>query len=296
MTFSLPLPDLHDRTFVVTGATSGIGQATAAALAGAGAHVVLAVRDAAKGERVAATLGGDTEVRALDLADLSSVRSFAAGWDFPIDVLINNAGVSVPERRVSADGYELQLATNHLGPFALTNLLLPHVTGRVVTLASLAERAARLDLDDLQRERTPYKEFGVYAGTKLANLLFTAELQRRLHAVGSPVRAMAAHPGFVSTNIGQEGGPVARAMTRLLAQSPADGALPVLHAALADLPGDSFSGPQHLLHMRGGAEVIARSGKAKDAAVAARLWSLSEELTGTRFPLGATEETAAPEV
>ena len=295
MPFSLPLPDLRNRTIIVTGATSGIGLATATALAEAGAHVVLAVRDTAKGARVAAALRGDTEVRELDLADLASVRAFAAGWDSPVDVLVNNAGVSVPDRRLSADGFELQLATNHLGPFALTNLLLPHVTGRVVTLSSQAERAARFDLDDLARRQTRYQEFGVYADTKLANLLFSAELQRRLDAAGSPVRAMAAHPGFVRTNIGAQGGVLTRWSTRLLAQSPEDGALPVLYAALGDLPGDSFTGPRHLLHMRGGAELIARSRRAEDPTLAGRLWDLSEELTRVRFPL-VLEGTATPEV
>jgi NAD(P)-dependent dehydrogenase (short-subunit alcohol dehydrogenase family) len=245
--------------------------------------VVLAVRDVDKGARVAAGIAGETEVRALDLADLASVRAFAAAWDGPIDVLINNAGVSVPDLRRSVDGFELQLATNHLGPFALTNLLLPHVTGRVVTLASQAERAARLDLDDLDRQRTPYKEFRAYAGTKQANLLFSAELQRRLDGVGSPVRTAAAHPGFVATGMSQGSGGVGGLMTRLLAQSPEDGALPVLYAATADLPGDSFTGPEHLMHMRGGAELINRSAAAKDPDLARRLWDLSERLTGVTF-------------
>jgi NAD(P)-dependent dehydrogenase (short-subunit alcohol dehydrogenase family) len=284
MAFSWIPPDLHDQTFVVTGATSGIGRATAAALAGAGARVVLAVRDVDKGARVAAQIVGETEVRALDLADLASVRAFAEGWDGPIDVLVNNAGVSVPDLRRSVDGFELQLATNHLGPFALTNLLLPYVTGRVVTLASQAERAARLDLDDLDRQRTPYREFRVYAGTKQANLLFSAELQRRLDGVGSPVRTAAAHPGFVATGMSQGSGGLGGLMTRLLAQSPEDGALPVLYAATADLPGDSFTGPEHLMHMRGGAERINRSATAQDPDLARRLWDLSERLTGVTFP------------
>jgi NAD(P)-dependent dehydrogenase (short-subunit alcohol dehydrogenase family) len=284
MAFSWNPPDLHDQTFVVTGATSGIGRATAAALAGAGARVVLAVRDVDKGARVAAQIVGETEVRALDLADLASVRAFAEGWDGPIDVLVNNAGVSVPDLRRSVDGFELQLATNHLGPFALTNLLLPYVTGRVVTLASQAERAARLDLDDLDRQRTPYREFRVYAGTKQANLLFSAELQRRLDGVGSPVRTAAAHPGFVATGMSQGSGGLGGLMTRLLAQSPEDGALPVLYAATADLPGDSFTGPEHLMHMRGGAERINRSATAQDPDLARRLWDLSERLTGVTFP------------
>ena len=282
---------LSGRTAIVTGATSGIGTAVATELAARGAHVVLAVRDTAKGARTAAAIAGTdakgagakgtTEVRRLDLADLASVRDFAAGWTGPIDLLINNAGVSTPDRRLSADGFELQFATNHLGPFALTTLLLPQITGRVVTVSSQAERTGRLDFDDLNWERTPYKQTRAYGNSKLANLLFTAELQRRLTASGSPVRAMAAHPGFVDTAMYDEStGTVARWAVRLLAQDAAAGALPVLYAALADLPGNTFTGPEHLAHMRGGAQVINRSKAARDAALASRLWDVSEQLTG----------------
>jgi NAD(P)-dependent dehydrogenase (short-subunit alcohol dehydrogenase family) len=268
------------RTAIVTGATSGIGAAVATELAARGAHVVLAVRDTAKGARVAAEMSGATEVRRLDLADLASVRAFAAGWTGSIDLLINNAGVSTPARRLSADGFELQFATNHLGPFALTNLLLSQVTGRVVTVSSQAERTGRLDFDDLNWERTPYRQARAYANSKLANLLFTAELQRRLTTAGSPVLAMSAHPGLVDTQMyGESTGPVARTVVRLLAQDATAGALPVLHAALADLPGDSFTGPEHLLHMRGGAQLINRSKAARDTALAARLWRVSADLT-----------------
>ena len=284
------IPDQTGVRAVVTGANSGLGEQTALQLARHGAEVVLACRSAERGEAALARVragapGAQVELRLLDLADLASVRAFAEAWDGPIDVLVNNAGVSVPDLRRSVDGFELQLATNHLGPFALTNLLLPHVTGRVVTLASQAERAARLDLDDLDWQRTPYKEFRAYAGSKQANLLFSAELQRRLDALGSPVRTAAAHPGFVATGMSQGSGGLGGLMTRLLAQSPEDGALPVLYAATADLPGDSFTGPEHLMHMRGGAELINRSTTAKDPDLARRLWDLSERLTGVTFPL-----------
>jgi NAD(P)-dependent dehydrogenase (short-subunit alcohol dehydrogenase family) len=279
------LPDLAGRTVVVTGATGGIGLATARALASANARVVLAVRDVEKGRRVAATIAGETEVRALDLADLASVRRFAEGWTDPIDVLVNNAGVSVPTRRLTKDGFELQLGTNHLGPFALTNLLLPHITGRVVSLASQIERMGRLDFDDLQMERRAYTESKAYAASKLANLLFIVELQRRLTAVGSAVTAVAAHPGLVATDMTGGSTGLAQLVTRAFAQSPDDGALPVLLAAVGDVPGGSMTGPEHLLHMRGGAEVIGRSKQAKDPALAARLWTVSEQLTGTTFPL-----------
>jgi NAD(P)-dependent dehydrogenase (short-subunit alcohol dehydrogenase family) len=194
------LPDMTDRTVVVTGSNSGIGLVAARELARAGAHVVLAVRDPARGEAAAATISGSTEVRRLDLADLASVRAFADGWDRPLDVLVNNAGVmAVPERRTK-DGFELQLGTNHLGHFALTNLLLPHVTDRVVIVASAAHRGARIDFDDLSSERG-YSRFRAYGQSKLANLLFLLELQRRLEDAGSPVGAHAAHPGWAATNL-----------------------------------------------------------------------------------------------
>lgn len=196
------LPSQAGRTVVVTGATSGLGAVTARELARAGAHVVLAVRDTARGERLAATLTGSVEVRPLDLADLSSVRAFAAGWDRPLDVLVNNAGVmAIPEAR-TADGFEMQLGTNHLGPFALTNLLLPHLTDRVVTVASNAHRrpGVDIDFDDINSERD-YSPWRAYQQSKLANLLFTRELQRRLSDAGSPVTAHAVHPGYAATNL-----------------------------------------------------------------------------------------------
>jgi NAD(P)-dependent dehydrogenase (short-subunit alcohol dehydrogenase family) len=278
------LPDLGGRTVVITGATSGIGRATAAALSGAGAHVVLAVRDTEKGASVAAALSGPAEVRELDLADLASVRRFADGWTAPVDVLINNAGVSARELSRTKDGFELDFGTNHLGHFALTTLLLPHVTGRVVTVASQAERAARLDLDDPNWTSRPYRASRAYNDSKLANLLFTAELHRRLDVAGSPVRAMAAHPGLVTTAIyDRPAGVRPTVWDRLLphlGQDADQGALPLLLAATGDLPGDTFTGPEHLLHMRGGAEPIGRSRAASDPDLAARLWGLSEELTG----------------
>jgi len=279
------LPDQSGRTIIVTGSTSGIGRATATALAAANARVVLAVRNVEKGADVAASIPGETLVRELDLADLSSIRRFAAGWSGPIDVLVNNAGVSSPTLERTVDGFELQFGTNHLGPFALTNLLLPYITGRVVALSSQAERMARLDLDDLNGERTPYNESRTYANSKLANVLFTAELQRRLTAAGSAVTTAAAHPGLVATNMTGESTGLFGLMVRRFAQSPAEGALPVLLAATADIPGDSFTGPERFMHMRGGAELIGRSKQAQDAALASRLWNASETMTGVSFPL-----------
>ncbi|WP_030208252.1 oxidoreductase [Streptomyces sp. NRRL S-87] len=284
------LPSLAGRTVVVTGATSGLGAVTAKELAGAGAHVVLAVRDTARGEHLAATLTGSTEVRRLDLADLSSVRAFAAGWDRPLDVLINNAGVmAVPEAR-TVDGFEMQIGTNHLGPFALTNLLLPHITDRVVTVASNAHRrpGVDIDFDDLNSERD-YRPWRAYQQSKLANLLFTRELQRRLTEAGSPVTAHAVHPGYAATNLqGRSASAVQRLVlavtNRLMAQSDAMGALPTLYAATQPLPGDSYTGPDGRGELRGHPGPAQRSAHAQDDLRARRLWDLSEQLTGVRFP------------
>ncbi|HEX6524801.1 MAG TPA: oxidoreductase [Streptosporangiaceae bacterium] len=285
------IPGLAGQTVIVTGASSGIGLATARAVAASGARVVLAVRSTEKGEAAAAVLPGSTEVRELDLASLESVRAFAAGWDGPVDLLINNAGVSERSLARTADGFEMDLGTNHLGHFALTGLLLPHVTGRIVTVASQAERFGRLDLDDLNWQRRPYRTSRAYNDSKLANLLFTAELQRRLTAAGSGVLANAAHPGLVASNIYRHDGPrrpadlIWAVVNRLAAQNPEQGALPTLYAAVADIPGDSFAGPSHLAHMRGAPQLIARSAAARDPGLARRLWTASEQLTGVRFPL-----------
>ncbi|MER6184579.1 oxidoreductase [Streptomyces sp. NPDC001652] len=285
------LPDLTGRTAVITGANSGIGLTAAAALAGAGARVVFAVRDPRRGEAAARTVSGSVEVRRLDLADLSSVREFAAAWDGPLDLLINNAGVMmVPEQR-TPDGFEMQFGTNHLGHFALTNLLLPYLTDRVVTVSSGAHRwgNARIRFDDLNWT-TGYHPNQAYAQSKLANLLFTLELQRRLTESGSPVRALAAHPGYSATNLqSHAASPAARAFmrfgNRFLAQDDRAGTLPTLYAATQDLPGASYVGPDGLGEMRGAPTLVGRSPAASDPATARRLWAVSEELTGTRFPL-----------
>jgi NAD(P)-dependent dehydrogenase (short-subunit alcohol dehydrogenase family) len=239
-----------------------------------------------RGRAAANGMPGDTEVRELDLADLDSVRAFAADWTDPIDLLINNAAAPTPTRlQRTADGFELQFGTDHLGHFALTNLLIEHVLGRVVTLASQAERFAKIDFDNLGWEHHGYKGSRAYGQAKLANILFSAELQRRLSAAGSGVLAQSAHPGLVATPIYRESGAVSKLMVRLLAQSPEQGALPVLYAAFADLPGDSFAGPSRLGHMRGAPELIARSKTARDPELAARLWTVSEKLTGVTWPL-----------
>jgi NAD(P)-dependent dehydrogenase (short-subunit alcohol dehydrogenase family) len=284
------LPNLDGSTFVVTGANSGIGLTAARALAKAGARVVLAVRNKGKGEAAAATIDGNVEVRELDLADLASVRAFADGWQGDIRALINNAGVmAVPESRTK-DGFEMQIGTNHLGHFALTNLLLPHITDRVTTVSSTAHRMGKIDLDDLNWETRSYSRWPAYGQSKLANLLFTLELDRRLTDAGSDVRATAAHPGYAATNLQQHTGSRLQnagmwIANRLVAQSDSMGALPTLYAATEDLPGTSYVGPGGFQEQRGHPKLASRTDSAKDTDMAKRLWEKSEELTGVSFPL-----------
>ncbi len=198
----------------------------------------------------------------------------------------------VPPLTRTADGFELQFGTNHLGHFALTNLLLERITGRVVTVSSTGHRIGRIDFDDLNWEHRSYKAWAAYGQSKLANLLFTSELQRRLTAAGSDVLANAAHPGYASTNLQFHSGHrtfdlLGAVGNRLLAQDEKGGALPTLYAATADVPGDSFAGPGGFMEQRGAPKLVGRSNAAKDREVAGRLWEVSETLTGIRFPLGA---------
>ncbi|KOV57913.1 oxidoreductase [Streptomyces sp. MMG1121] len=291
------LPDLTGRTAVITGANSGLGLATAQALTRAGAHVVFAVRDLARGGAAAARAGGSTEVRRLDLADLDSVREFAEAWDRPLDLLINNAGVMMlPEQRTK-QGFEMQFGTNHLGHFALTNLLLPHVTDRVVTVSSGLHRGGDgvIHFEDVNL-RGRYSPSRAYAQSKLANLLFTLELQRRLTEAGSGVRALAAHPGYAATNLqSHHANPVARAVmtvgNKVFAQTDTAGALPTLYAASQDLPGAAYVGPDGLGEMRGAPTLVGRSAAASDPEAARRLWTLSEQMTGVAW--GAEEASRA---
>jgi NAD(P)-dependent dehydrogenase (short-subunit alcohol dehydrogenase family) len=286
------IPDLTGQTVIVTGASSGLGLETAKALTRAGARVVLAVRDEAKGRKAAdaTPVPALAEVRLLDLARLESVRAFARGWSGPINLLINNAGVMIPPLTRTQDGFELQFGTNHLGHFALTNLLLPSITGRVVTVSSGVHQIGRIDFDDLNWERKSYKPWRAYAQSKLANLLFTAELQRRLTETGSKVLSMAAHPGYAATNLQFHSGSrftdfaMGTLGNRLLAQDAAAGALPTLYAATAGLPGNTYAGPSKLGGLRGTPAPCNRSKAATDPELARRLWQVSEQLTGVTFP------------
>jgi len=288
------IADQTGRTFVITGANSGIGLSAAKALAAKGAHVVLAVRNTAKGEGAAAQIDGSTEVRRLDLADLASVRAFAEETTADVDVLINNAGVMNVPLQHTADGFEMQIGTNHLGHFALTNLLLPHIKDRVVTVGSGAHRYGKIRLDDLNWEQG-YRRHMAYGQAKLANMLFMAELQRRLDEAGSPVRSVGAHPGWAATNLqSRSGNRVEDALMTvgngLFAQSGDMGAEPTLFAATQDVPGNSYAGPGGRFEMRGHPTLVGRSKAAEDLVTARRLWELSEQLTGVSFP----REVAAP--
>lgn len=280
------LPSFDGRTVVITGANSGLGLITARELAHAGADVVLAVRNTGKGDEAAATMTGSVTVRRLDLQDLASVRDFAAGTD-RVDVLVNNAGIMATPYARTVDGFESQIGTNHLGHFALTNLLLPKITDRVVTVSSFMHVFGRIDLDDLNWKARPYSAWPAYGQSKLANLLFTSELQTRLSRTGSSVRALAAHPGYSHTNLqGQSGrrfGDAVMAIGGKYFATDADfGARQTLYAAAVDLPGDTFVGPKFT--MRGPTGPAWRTPRARDARMAAALWELSEQLTGTAFP------------
>jgi NAD(P)-dependent dehydrogenase (short-subunit alcohol dehydrogenase family) len=293
------IPDQSGRVAVVTGANSGIGLATARELARAGAHVVLACRNTGRGEEAAtairgAAAGADVEVRPLDLAALASVRAFAERFEGPLDLLINNAGLMAPPRRQTADGFELQLGTNHLGHFALTGLLIGAMErredARVVTLSSQAHRMGRIRFGDLQGERF-YFRWTAYGQSKLANLLFAVELERRLRAAGSTVSSMAAHPGYAATNLQTAAPPffdrlVGSLGNVLIAQSADMGALPSLYAAtFPGLPGGTYVGPDGIGEQRGHPRPVGMASAARDQETARRLWEVSEELTGVRFQL-----------
>jgi len=291
------MTDQSGRVAVVTGANSGIGFHAARELAAHGAKVVLAVRDVeGKGADAAARMSGDVEVRHLDLADLASVRAFADRFEGPLDLLVNNAGVMATPRRMTADGFELQFGTNHLGHFALTGLLLDRLRGgRVTTVSSGAHNIGWMRFDDLMGERR-YQRWLAYGQSKLANLLFAFELQRRADAAGFDLTSTAAHPGYAATNLQMagpqlEGSRVREALGRLgnvlLAQSDEMGALPTLYAATEDLPGGTYIGPDGFAEQRGHPKIVGANSRARDEESARRLWDVSEELTGVTFGFNA---------
>jgi NAD(P)-dependent dehydrogenase (short-subunit alcohol dehydrogenase family) len=290
------IPDQSGRVAIVTGANSGLGLITARELVGAGATVIFAARNLEKAEHAVEGLDRErAQVEELDLADLASVRAFAdrvsESWP-AVDLLVNNAGVMAPPRRLTTDGFESQFGTNHLGHFALTGLLLGRLLAapapRVVTVSSGAHRIGRINFGDLQGEHR-YISWLAYGQSKLANLMFCFELQRRAAEADSELRSMAAHPGYARTNLQFAAPPVYEralmAVTNLvLAQSAEMGALPVLYAAtVEDLPGGSFIGPSGFMEQRGYPHVVTAAGKAYDEDAWRRLWKVSEELTGVRY-------------
>jgi NAD(P)-dependent dehydrogenase (short-subunit alcohol dehydrogenase family) len=281
------LPSFAGRTVIVTGANSGLGLVTARELARVGAKTILAVRNLDKGTQAAATMSGDVEVRRLDLQDLASVREFAGGVE-SVDVLVNNAGIMAVPYAQTVDGFESQIGTNHLGHFALTNLLLPRITDRVVSVSSMFHWIGRINLRDLNWKSRPYSAWGAYAQSKLANLLFTSELQDRLDSAGSPVRAFAAHPGYSDTNLqGHSAGRISGALmnvgNRLMATDADFGARQTLYAASQDLRGNTYIGPR--FGQMGRTQPVGRSPRARNTTTAAGLWELSEQLTDTKFSL-----------
>jgi len=292
------MPDQGGRTAVVTGANSGLGLETARQLARKGARVVMACRNLEKGEAARRDVEG-AELEQLDLASLESVRAFAERFRAShdgLDLLINNAGVMAPPRQRTADGFELQFGTNHLGHFALTGLLIGAMEGRedgrVVTLSSQAHRTGRIAFDNLGGDRH-YFRWRAYGQSKLANLIFALELERRLSAAGSTIKSMAAHPGYAATNLQFAAPPLADRLFMkvgnvLFAQSDEMGALPPLYAATEPgLPGGTYAGPDGLGERGGHPKPVVPSGAARNEEVAKRLWDVSEQMTGVRYELSA---------
>jgi len=262
---------------IVTGANSGVGKATATALAAAGHEVLIACRTLAKGEAAAATMAGDVKVAHLDLADLASVRRFAAAIDF-VDVLINNAGVLALPLIRTADGFEAHFGTNHLGHFALTCLLADRIKDRVVAVTSGAFGLANMHWDDLNWERRRYSKSAAYSESKLANLLFVHEL----NSLG--IKSYSADPGIVNSDITRDSGPILRwsgtYIHPVIGQTPAKGARPILEAVATELPGGTYLAPRGLLHQWGRPTPVKLRRKACDPEAARRLWKISAKLTG----------------
>ncbi|WP_068028627.1 oxidoreductase [Nocardia mexicana] len=281
------IPDQSGRTFIVTGANSGLGAVTTRALTAAGAQVIMACRDEVKARAVANSIGERAQVRRLDLADLASVRQFAESVE-RADVLINNAGVMAVPLRRTAEGFEMQIGTNHLGHFALTGLLLDKVADRIVTVSSGAHVIGKIDLNDLNWERRRYERWQAYGQSKLANLMFAYELQRRLTAAGSTKVSVAAHPGYAATELQSHTESfldrIMAVGNRVLAQSAEMGALPTLFAATAEIEPGAFYGPTGMRGLRGYPGRSGSSSASRDEVTARRLWELSEQLTKVTYP------------
>jgi NAD(P)-dependent dehydrogenase (short-subunit alcohol dehydrogenase family) len=293
------IPDQGGRRVVVTGANGGLGYHVSLELARRGGRVVLAARNAEKGEDALRRLraeapDADVELRSLDLADLASIRAFAEGFDEPLDLLVNNAGVMAGPHRTTADGFELQFGTNHLGHFALTGLLLDRLLAaerpRVVTVSSGAHRMGKMNFDDLQAEGR-YWRWGAYGQSKLANLLFMRELGRRAAEAGTDLVSVAAHPGYAATHLQTTGTKIDDVLmtvsNKVIAQSDAMGALPLLFAAVEDLESGAYVGPDGMAEQRGHPKLVGMTARARNDGDARRLWQVSEQLTGIRFDFSA---------
>ncbi|WP_297596155.1 SDR family NAD(P)-dependent oxidoreductase [Mycobacterium sp.] len=283
------LGNLTGKRVIVTGATNGVGLGTSRALAKAGAHVILAVRNTELGAQRAAEMGGSTSVVNLDLADLSSVRAFCDLIDGPVDILINNAGALTESRTDTVDGFEMTLGTNLLGPFALTNLLLPNVRSQIVNVGSDAHRSATLRLDDLHLRRHKWTRLGAYAQSKLAVMLWGLELDRRLRAADSPIVTHLTHPGWVASNLSNVGDSplmslahkTVKVVADRLANDIDEGAAPTLYCISEPIPPGSYVGVSGRFGLRGGPVLIGRTPLACDYDTAARLVAFAEHATGT---------------
>jgi NAD(P)-dependent dehydrogenase (short-subunit alcohol dehydrogenase family) len=289
------IPDQKDRVAIVTGSSSGIGYETARILAEKKAKVIIAVRNLKKGntaaDKIKASNGAaDVRVMELDLANLASVSSFAETFKRQfnrLDLLINNAGVMMPPYSKTADGFELQFGTNHLGHFALTghlaDLIMKTENSRIVNVSSGAHNFGKLDFDDLNRENRPYKKVRSYGESKIANLYFTYELQRRLDQSGSKTISVASHPGWTATEL-QRHAKILKFLNRFVAQDISMGALPTLYAAVGpDVKGSDYYGPSGWREMRGYPKKVESNEPSHDETNAKKLWKASEELTGVKF-------------
>jgi NAD(P)-dependent dehydrogenase (short-subunit alcohol dehydrogenase family) len=285
------LGNLTGKRVIVTGATNGVGLGTAQALAKAGAHVILAVRNTDLGKQRAAAMDGSTSVVKLDLADLSSVRAFPDQVDREIDILINNAGTLTDRRKETVDGFEMTLGTNLLGPFVLTNLLLPRVRSQIINVGSDAHKSATLRLDDMHLRRNKWTRLGSYAQSKLAVMLWGLELDRRLRAAGSPIVTQLTHPGWVASNLSNlSDSPLMslahkahKVVADRLANDIDEGAAPTLYCISEPVPPGSFVGVSGRLGLRGDPALIGRTPLASDYDAAARLVAFAEEETGTEL-------------
>ncbi|OBI50012.1 dehydrogenase [Mycobacterium kyorinense] len=287
------LGDLTGKRVIVTGATSGVGLGTARALANAGAHVIMAVRNTELGAQRAAEIGGSTTVLKLDLADMSSVRAFPTLLDGDVDVLINNAGALTDHRAETPDGYEMTIGTNFLGPFALTNVLFDRLRSQIINVGSDAHRGAQLRLDDMHLRHHKWSVMGAYARSKLAVMLWGLELDRKLRAADSPIVTHLTHPGWVSSNLSQVSDKPLLALADRAVKAVAGvfgndidaGAAPTLYCISEPIPPGSYVGVDGRFGLRGGPVLIGRSAVACDYEAGARIFEFAEQETGTKLPV-----------